>query len=90
MSLVVAGNKTVKTEAKPLSIFKPKSVARVLSILGGQHARQKMMDLGIIPGAEVEVLQGSSGSPFLLRVGSSRIMLGWGMVQKILVTPATS
>jgi ferrous iron transport protein A len=78
-------NKSESTEKKPLSLFKGGSVIQVSEIEGGKTARKKLFDLGILPGAKLEVVQGSPGFPFILRVGDSRIMLGWGMVQKILV-----
>ncbi len=76
----------VKTQMRPLSERRSGDIVYVSTIYGGKGARKKLFDLGIIPGVRVEVVQGARGFPYILRVGGTRIMIGWGMVQKILVT----
>lgn len=41
--------------------------------------------MGLVPGVEIEVLRNSLHGPFLIAVKGSRIMLGRGMAQKIVV-----
>lgn len=55
----------------------------VKSFDGDTHFRKKMVEMGLIKGKEIEVVNGRSGSPFVLQVGGSQIMVGWGMVEKI-------
>jgi len=40
----------------------------------------------MVPGVEIEVLRNSMHGPFLVEVKGSRIILGRGMAQKIIVT----
>jgi ferrous iron transport protein A len=58
----------------------------VVTIEGGKGSRQKLFDLGIVPGKEIEVVQGAKRHPYIIRVGETRIMLGWGMVERIHVS----
>jgi Fe2+ transport system protein FeoA len=41
--------------------------------------------MGLVPGVEIEVLRNSLRGPFLIALRDSRIILGRGMAQKILV-----
>lgn len=75
-----------KMDIKPLSSYEEGKLVKVSSIIGGRGARKKLFDLGIIPGVKVKIVQGSPNYPYILQVGGSRIMLGWGMVQKIFVS----
>ncbi len=70
---------------QPLSKYKEGTTVTVSSIAGGKGARKKLFDLGIIPGVQVKIVQGAPSFPYILQVGGSRIMIGWGMVQKIFV-----
>ncbi len=81
-------SKEMIKNTQPLSFFRSGAAIKVTAVDGGKNARKKLFDLGILPGVRLEVIQGSPGFPFIMRVGESRIMLGWGMVQKILAIPA--
>ncbi|MBP2173136.1 FeoA family protein [Methanococcus voltae] len=54
----------------------------VLEVNGG--ACRKFYELGIIPGCKLTVLNKSQG-PLLVRIGNSKIAIGRGMADKILV-----
>jgi Fe2+ transport system protein FeoA len=41
--------------------------------------------MGLVPGVEVEVVSSRVHGPFIVEAKGSRLMLGRGMVQKILV-----
>ena len=76
---------TPNRNIKPLSSFSEGKNVIVSTISGGKGARKKLYDLGIVPGVSVKIVQGTFNYPYILQVGGSRIMLGWGMVQKIFV-----
>ena len=69
----------------PLSVVSSGERVKVSGIAGGANARKKLLDLGIRPGEMIEVISGHKNHPFLVRVGDSRVMIGWGMVEKVLV-----
>lgn len=58
---------------------------KLLSIDAGEGLTGRLASLGLIPGAEVEVMSNLSKGPVIVLLGESRIMLGRGMAEKILV-----
>lgn len=72
-------------EVKPLSAFSEGAKVVVNGISGGKGASKKLYEMGIVPGVTVQIVQGRIKHPYILKVGESRIMLGWGMVQQIFV-----
>ena len=58
----------------------------VQSILAGRGATRRLLDLGITPGQEVEVLQsGPFLGPIRVRVRGSDMAIGRGIATRILV-----
>ena len=68
-----------------VSDLKSGDSATVEAIIGGRGVRQKLFDLGVLPGTTLTVLQGGKASPYLVEIGGSKIMIGWGMTSKIRV-----
>ena len=69
----------------PLTIVQTGRRVRFVSVEAGHGLQGRLAAMGLIPGAEIEVLQNTMNGPFLISVKGSRIMLGRGMAQKILV-----
>lgn len=57
----------------------------VIDIQGGVGARQRLLGLGITPGTVVWVIKSSSSGPIIIGVGPSRVALGRGIADKIIV-----
>ncbi|MFW5986570.1 MAG: FeoA family protein [Halanaerobiales bacterium] len=74
----------MKKTMMPLAFLSPGERARVKEIRGGITARKKLTDLGLIKDTEIKVLQNSRG-PIIVSAGESRVALGFGMAQKVLV-----
>ncbi|OQY32122.1 MAG: hypothetical protein B6241_11850 [Spirochaetaceae bacterium 4572_59] len=66
-----------------LSELEPGKCAIVESILGGKYLRQKLVNLGMIPGSEVRVIRANKMGPMVLDVQGSQIMIGQGMAKRI-------
>lgn len=62
---------------------------RVRAIAGGRAVQRLLAAMGIRIGKTVRLLRGGNGhsGPVLIAVGESRMALGRGMAQKILVEP---
>ncbi len=71
--------------AIPLDKLKPGKTALVERITGGRHLRQKLVNLGMLPGSEVSIVRSNRLGPMVLNVQGSQIMLGAGMASKIYV-----
>jgi ferrous iron transport protein A len=58
---------------------------RLLNINAGQALQSRLAAMGLVPGVEFEVIANHSRGPMVLAVEESRIMLGRGMAEKVVV-----
>lgn len=70
----------------PLTIVQVGRRVRFVAVDAGCGLQGRLAAMGLVPGVEIEVLRNSGHGPFLIAVKGSRIMLGRGMAQKIMVT----
>ena len=59
----------------------------LVSIDAGQELRSRLAAMGLTPGVELTVIKHSNHGPFVIRVKNSKVVLGRGMTQKVLVHP---
>ncbi|WP_319559686.1 FeoA family protein [Marispirochaeta sp.] len=71
----------------PLSDVRPGTDVVIRAFRGGRGMRQRLLDLGVVPGERIRVIRGGRGMPHVLMVKTSKIMLGHGIVRHILVSP---
>ena len=71
-----------------LSDLKQGNRAKVESIIGGKNLRQRLVNLGLLPGSEFTVIRSSRLGPMVLNVQGSQIMIGRGMAKQIYVKQA--
>ena len=77
--------------ATPLLFAPPDRPLICRGISGGGRVRQRLTDLGILPGADLMLVGPPAPSgPVLLRVRGAQLALGRGMAAKILVSVAPS
>lgn len=69
----------------PLTMISEGKKAVLRSIEGGRQLRARLAALGLLPGAELEVIQNSGHGPFVIAVKGSRIVIGRGMAARIAV-----
>lgn len=69
----------------PLTALEPGEPALVHALAGGRGVARRLAELGLVPGATVRVLSAGRGGPVLVEVRGSRIALGRGMADKVLV-----
>jgi Fe2+ transport system protein FeoA len=60
-------------------------VVTVVGLNGGFGLRRKLADMGLTPGVSLKVVHSQGRGPILIDVRGSRIALGFGVAQKILV-----
>ena len=70
----------------PLSMASVGSRVRIMKIVAGRELNQRLAEMGMVTGAEVEVLDGRMMGPLVVKLGGSRLVLGQGMAMKILVS----
>ena len=58
----------------------------MVGVEAGRGLQQRLAEMGLLPGCRLRVLSGGRG-PFVVAVKGSRLVLGHGMVGRILVRP---
>jgi len=74
----------------PLSMVHQGSVVRLMEIRGGERLRKRLADLGLTCGMKIQTISDSGCGPMILKVKDTRLALGRGMLQQILVEPLDS
>ncbi|ANF23345.1 FeoA family protein [Thermococcus piezophilus] len=69
----------------PLSALGPGEKGIVVNIAGGHYARQRLVSMGLSPGAMVQVIESHSMGPIIFSVGGSRFAIGRGLASKVMV-----
>jgi len=75
----------MKADVYPLSMTAVGERVYLDSILGGEKINRRLTALGLTPGVELSIVQ-DTGGPLLISVRDSRIAIGRGMAQKIMVS----
>jgi Fur family ferric uptake transcriptional regulator len=70
----------------PLAMAKAGEKLLIKEITGGREARTRLASMGLRPGDVLEVISNDGEGRLIVGVGSTRLALGRGMAQKILVT----
>ncbi len=73
------------TPSFPLAMARIGEEVRLESIRGGAKIVHRLSAMGLTPGVSLSIVQ-DSGGPLLLSVMDSRIALGRGMAQKVMVS----
>ncbi len=68
-----------------LSNAKVGESVRLVAVRGGTHIRRRLADLGLNTGMTVKIINGIESGPMILSVKDSRLAIGRGMAEKIIV-----
>ncbi len=74
----------------PLTYVKNGEIVEVIKLTGGKYFVDKLTNIGIYPGTKLRIVSDGEYGPMIIAVGETRIGLGRGMAQKILVRLAES
>jgi len=61
---------------------------KITDIMGGREVKRRLTDMGLIVGADIEVISSDPAGPQVVIVNDSRLALGAGVAQKIMVSHA--
>ncbi len=61
---------------------------KITDIMGGREIKRRLIDMGLIVGADLEVVSSDPAGPQVVIVNGSRLALGAGVAQKIMVSHA--
>ena len=76
----------MSVDRMPLSMVQPGQKVRLVTVQAGRGLRARLAEMGLVPGVELEVINSNSAGPFIVAVKQSRIMLGRGIVHRIVVS----
>jgi len=77
--------------SKPLNVFPLSTVdegktVRIVKIVGGKGLVRRLYEIGLLPGAEIQVLRNDKHGPVIIRNSvSGTFSLGFGLARKIMV-----
>jgi len=69
----------------PLTTVMPGREVTLVSIAGGRGLRARLTDMGLNEGMRLKVIHSHRPGPCIILAGNTRLVLGYGMAQKILV-----
>jgi len=69
----------------PLAMVSSGEAVQVVDVKAGWGLRRKLADMGLTPGVNIRVVNCQMTGPVIIELRGSRLALGHGMAQKILV-----
>ena len=70
----------------PLTFVLPGERVIIDRLVGGRQMQQRLADMGLTPGTSIEVIKSSAPGPIIVAFRGSRIALGHGLSNKVLVS----
>ncbi len=70
----------------PLTMIEKGEKVRITSLLCGRGLRHRLGDISLYEGAIVEVIKNDATGPIILKVLDSRVVVGRGQANKIMVS----
>ncbi len=74
------------TQLMPLAMVSPGEIVRVAGIRAGWGLQRRLADMGLTPGVQIRVMNSQRPGPVMIDLRGSRVALGHGVAQKIMVT----
>ncbi len=75
------------TQTFPLAIAGEGDWVKITNIRGGKNLTKRLLIMGLIEDVELQVVQRQKGSGLVVARGGTRLALGLGMANKIMVVP---
>lgn len=72
-------------QTMPLSMASPGEVVQIAGVRAGRGLARRLADMGLVPGSSVRVISSYMPGPVVLEVKGTRLALGRGMADKVLV-----
>lgn len=81
------GGRVPGAPTMPLMMAGEGQDVRLVGILGGRGLARRLAEMGLMPGTVMRVVTQGRPGPFIVQVGESKLVLGRGMIHRVLVTP---
>ena len=73
------------TITRPLSEVTEGQTVNIIRIDGGRDLRSRLTTMGLLPKTRIKVVRNGKSGPFVISVKNSKMALGRGIVDKIMV-----
>ena len=60
----------------------------LVELRGGKEMQHRLAEMGLTPGTQFRVLNCSQSGPFILLIKETRLVVGRGMIHRVMVRPA--
>jgi Fur family ferric uptake transcriptional regulator len=82
---ICAGCRKQRRPVMPLSLVLAGEQVVIARLVGWRQIQQRLADMGLTPGTTIEVIKASGPGPIIVAFRGSRLALGRGLSQKVLV-----
>jgi ferrous iron transport protein A len=72
-------------QGMPLAMARPGELVTLIGVRAGWGLQRRLADMGLTPGVQIRVMNSQTPGPVLIDLRGSRVALGRGVAQKILV-----
>ena len=73
-------------QSMPLAMVRPGETVSVVGIAGGRGLARRLTDMGLTPGVKIRVVNNYLPGPVMIELRGSKVALGHGVSQKIMVS----
>ena len=73
------------TQTRPLSTVGAGQTVRLARVEAGRGLKSRLASMGLVTSVKITVVSNSHPGPFVISVKDSKMMLGRGIVEKIMV-----
>ena len=73
------------TDTRPLSQVAEGEIVSIVEIKGGRGLRGRLTTMGLLPKTQIQVVRNGGSGPFVISIGNTRMALGRGVVDRIIV-----
>ena len=73
------------SQVMPLAMVRPGEMATIVDARAGRGLSKRLADMGLVPGTSLKVINNQMPGPIIVEVRGSRLVLGYGVAQKIVV-----
>lgn len=72
-------------QGMPLAMARPGELVTVIGVRAGWGLQRRLADMGLTPGVQIRVINSQMPGPVLIDLRGSRVALGRGVAQKVMV-----
>lgn len=72
-------------QIRPLSMVRAGETVKIARIEAGRGLNSRLASMGLMPNVQITVVKNAHPGPFVISIKNSKMMLGRGMANKIMV-----